>query len=221
MKKLISVISQLIGIFCLFLFINSSAAAHNKVVVIPLSTCKGDPNLVPENIPVGVTICGVQGTLTAPFLDRGNGTVTDSSTGLIWQQADDGNYYNWYEAAGVYHASYNPGSIDACGDLYLGGHSDWRLPTKDELKGLVWCSNGTSTPLPDLSTCGSGHTSPTINAQFSCRSAGYWSSSAYDADSAWGVGFLLATPIGTTVSALTTYGVCARDHAWSFGSLFF
>ena len=192
MRKLFSVISQLIGASILSLLINSLAMAHDSVVVVPLNTCKEDPNLVPENIPVGVTICGVAGTLKVSdfFVDQGNGTVIDSSTGLMWQQVDDGNMYNWYRAAGVVEAALNPdGAIDVCGNLTLGGHNDWRLPTKDELKGLVWCSNGTSTPLPDGDSCGSGYNSPTINSIFSCRPDIYWSASGYDEISAWFVYF--------------------------------
>ncbi len=56
-------------------------------------------------------------------VDNGNGTVTDNGTGLMWQKETAGpmNYYNAW--------SYLNG-------LSLGGHSGWRLPTKDELVGL-------------------------------------------------------------------------------------
>ncbi len=54
------------------------------------------------------------------FTDNRNGTVTDSSTGLMWQQAE-GGLMPWTEA------------LSYCTGLNLGGNSDWRLPNIKEL----------------------------------------------------------------------------------------
>lgn len=54
------------------------------------------------------------------FTDNGNGTITDNNTGLIWQKVDGGEMT--YENA-----------ITFCENLTLGGYSDWRLPTGQEL----------------------------------------------------------------------------------------
>jgi hypothetical protein len=48
----------------------------------------------------------------------------DSDTGLIWTVEDSGSDSNWSQAQNY------------CESLTLGGHTDWRLPTIDELKGL-------------------------------------------------------------------------------------
>ena len=56
-------------------------------------------------------------------VDNGDGTVTDSGTGLMWQKETAGPM-DW-EAA----MSYASG-------LSLGGHSGWRLSSRDELLGL-------------------------------------------------------------------------------------
>ena len=82
-------------------------------------------------------------------------------------------------------------------ELILGGHSDWQLPTKDELKSLVVCTNDTPTPLADYPNgpwdCGYGNSvpyaKPTIDSSFECRSTTYWTSSVYNALQAWHVGF--------------------------------
>jgi hypothetical protein len=71
------------------------------------------------------------------YTDNGNGTVTDNNTGLMWQQQDDRNMYNWYQASGTYDATYNPTSQNVCGELTTGGYYDWRLPSKKELISIV------------------------------------------------------------------------------------
>ncbi len=59
------------------------------------------------------------------FVDNGDGTVTDTSTGLMWQQGATQTERTWEEAL-VY-----------CEALKLGGYSDWRLPNRHELHTLV------------------------------------------------------------------------------------
>ena len=67
----------------------------------------------------------------AEFVDNGNGTVTDTATGLIWQQDGPrdvhGNHakMTWKE------------TLAYCEALDLGGETDWRLPTIKELVSLV------------------------------------------------------------------------------------
>jgi hypothetical protein len=58
------------------------------------------------------------------MIDNGNGTITDETTGMMWQQETPKamTYFN----AETY-----------CGDLTLGGHIDWRLPTITELQTIV------------------------------------------------------------------------------------
>ena len=58
------------------------------------------------------------------FVINGDGTVTDTVTGLMWQQATDGSM-NW-EAA-----------ISHCEALSLAGYDDWRLPNRRELRSIV------------------------------------------------------------------------------------
>ena len=101
------------------------------------------------------------------YTDNGNGTVTDNNTGLMWQQEDDGNIYNWYVASGTYDATYNPTSQDVCGALNLGGHSDWRLPAKKELMTIV--------------DYGIPYPGPTIDTTYfpNTKSVYYWTSTSF------------------------------------------
>jgi len=49
---------------------------------------------------------------------------TDPVTGLAWTKQDNGSDVNWNQA------------IAYCSNLRLGGYSDWRLPTIDELQDI-------------------------------------------------------------------------------------
>lgn len=59
------------------------------------------------------------------FSDNKNGTITDNATGLMWQQVDDGNTYNWLEA------------LKYAENSELAGYTDWRLPNTKELQSIV------------------------------------------------------------------------------------
>ncbi|MCI5115487.1 MAG: DUF1566 domain-containing protein [Candidatus Electrothrix sp. AW1] len=113
-----------------------------------------------------------------------SGDQTAMWNGREWQRCDDGNTYLWQEAK------------DYCDNLVLGGYFDWRLPTNDELRDLVVCTNGTPTPLavyPDDSSvpysCGSHNSAsydrPTIDSSFVCKSEPYWSLSPYSKDTSY------------------------------------
>ncbi len=103
------------------------------------------------------------------FTDNGNGTVTDKNTGLMWQKQDDTTGYNWYVAAGVHDATYNPTTKSVCGDLTLAGYSGWRLPSNAELMSLV----DDSIPEPG----------PRVDKAYfpGTKSSVYWSSSTQEA----------------------------------------
>jgi hypothetical protein len=68
-----------------------------------------------------------QGGAFAAFIDNGNGTITDTGTGLMWQKATAPGTYTWEQA------------LTYCENLTLpaGGYSDWRLPNRNELQTLV------------------------------------------------------------------------------------
>ena len=53
------------------------------------------------------------------------GTVTDNTTGLMWQKQNDLTLRTWENA------------ISYCEGLSLGGFTDWRLPNVKELSSLV------------------------------------------------------------------------------------
>lgn len=59
------------------------------------------------------------------YVDNGDGTVTDQSTGLMWQKDDNGNGVLWEDA--LFYSE----------NLKLAGFTDWRLPNAKEMQSIV------------------------------------------------------------------------------------
>ncbi len=78
------------------------------------------------------------------FTEHGNGTISDSKTGLMWSQNDSEQGMTWPEAL-IYAEN-----------ATLAGYSDWRLPDSKELHSLVDYNRS-----PDLTQ------SPAIDPNFS------------------------------------------------------
>ena len=96
---------------------------------------------------------------------NGDGTVTDTVAGLMWQQVTEGATLTWETA------------ITRCETTTLGGYDDWRLPNLRELRSIV-----------DY-----GRYNPAINGDYfpDTLSSDYWSSTtnAYFTDYALYVSF--------------------------------
>lgn len=92
-------------------------------------------------------------------------TVLATSTGLEWQAIPFAELMKHADA------------VQACAELRLGGHDDWRLPTRAELLTLV----DDTRYLPAINTDAFPNTPNTW----------FWTSTAYagDKDYAWVVGF--------------------------------
>jgi hypothetical protein len=125
---------------------------------------------------------------TAPtgYTDNGDGTVTDNTTGLMWQQDNSAPTTMNQSAAFTYCST----------TVTAGGHHDWRLPSKIELLSIV-----------DY-----GMSNPNINAVFKNTVSNiYWSSTNY-APTPSGAWFVYFSDGGSSMGAMTSthYVRCVR-----------
>ena len=111
----------------------------------------------------GLFLLAFTGFASAEFVDNGDGTITDTTTKLLWQKTYSGSQFLFSLAS------------DYCTDLSFAGYTDWRLPTIEELQSII--DNGEY---------------PTIDPVFTCATSYYWSSteSASDTTYAWAVYFV-------------------------------
>jgi hypothetical protein len=114
---------------------------------------------------IGLAAFFVSSPAQAQYVDNGNGTVTDHSTGLVWEKAGSASIMTW-EAA-----------LAWCEGVTTGGYPDWRLPNMLELRILVDDSR----------------VNPAIDPAFSQQGLwyAYWSGTTYNGNPiyAWYVNF--------------------------------
>lgn len=131
------------------------------------------------------------------YMDNGDGTVSDLNTGLVWEKKTDDasihdkdNSYTWstgspYPPNGTAFTTFLyglNGGTSSDGSATSGcftGHCDWRLPTIEELRGILLSAY----------PCG---TNPCIDPAFGpTQSDFYWSATTYAGfpDDAWFVDF--------------------------------
>jgi hypothetical protein len=122
--------------------------------------------------------CGGDGR----FVENGDGTVTDTCTGLMWQAAQSfGVSAGWQDA--LLYANELILTADGTWTIFgaeaeaHGGvkHDDWRLPDARELESLI-----------DF-----GRADPATPPSFRIEPAGHWSSTSFagDASAAWCINF--------------------------------
>ena len=147
------IMSGNLGVFG-YNFVDGRLKAYPK-----LNPANGNPNEMYFRMVRGNTSYGINS-----FVDNGDGTISDNATGLMWQQVDNGNTYDW-ENALLY-----------CENLSLAGYDDWRLPNAKELHSIVDYTRSlqtTNSPAIDpLFTC-SSFTNPNGDSNYGY----YWTSS--------------------------------------------
>jgi hypothetical protein len=214
---------------------NTSSSTISKTVTVSAAAVKADTNPTGTS---GYTKIANNGAALPDSATLGGGSndwacTKDNKSGLIWEVKTNDNYYDlrgqysrysWYEPDasknGGFAGYQNSGSCTTSGNCNtyaftnavnaqgLCGANDWRMPTRDELQGLVYCSDGKYNKLDEatLNTIAFGFfcasnanwtlntTSPTINVTYFPDiqyNFWFWSSSptAKDSRGAWEVHF--------------------------------
>ncbi|WP_200154164.1 InlB B-repeat-containing protein, partial [Chromatium okenii] len=109
------------------------------------------------------------------FVDNGDGTVSQTNTGLMWAKCSEGQSVT--DCTGTASTKTWSEALTVANNSNLGGYSDWRLPNAKELQALVDYSRFTTT----------------IDTSYfpNTPSSWFWSGSpsAVSANYAWGVYF--------------------------------
>jgi hypothetical protein len=166
-------------------FWTSTLDARSASLQWDISIYEGDPETLPTTGLVRCVhpralpeLCAVAGDAPTGRYVLASGVVTDTVTGLTWQQIPPGSGYPWSGAGG-------PGSAQAyCQSLHLGGFtSGWRLPSVKELVSIVDVYQGS--PAVDPSAFPNTATERP-----------YWTSTlnAITAGGAWAVDFSTGAP---------------------------
>jgi hypothetical protein len=111
------------------------------------------------------------------YTDNGDGTITNNTTGLMWEKlSSDGSIhdyrttYTWYTAFTAKIATLNSGGGFA-------GHTDWRLPNVNELQSIA--NYGAFHPAVDAVFSTSCPANCTVTTCSCTQSWYYWSSTTY------------------------------------------
>ena len=136
-------------------------------------------------------ICSSSIPYTSPddhFTINKDGTASDKTTGLMWMRCSLGQTWNGRSCSGEAKSFSWAEGLKAAVGYQFGGHSDWRLPNKNELESIV------------ENRC----YSPAINTRIfpDTPAAYFWTSSPYAgaATGAWSVDFGYG-PVNASVKA--------------------
>jgi hypothetical protein len=145
-----------------------------------LGTCPGLPAGQDGAVQAGVVLS---------YTDNGDGTISDNSSGLMWEKLSNdasihnvNNTYTWSDAFTVKIAALNTTPCFA-------GRCDWRLPNRRELDSLVYSGAAVLTLAPSFATLCS---EPCTVTTCSCAQGDYyWSSTSWqdNGTNAWAVNY--------------------------------
>jgi hypothetical protein len=128
------------------------------------------------------------------FVDNKDGTITDKTKGLVWQKCSVGQ--EWKENTCIGNAKEFVWDVAIKLTSNFTGKTNWRLPTNEELRSLVYCSDAEYMQNKDKvgSICINQNevSQPTIinsmyfrNTNYSSYRYSFWSSSSFASGSTY------------------------------------
>jgi len=171
-------------------YLPSNTSAANPDNTFSIYFDQGGYSYIESKASGGYVRCVRGSQLLAPnFTDNRDGTVTDNSTGLMWQQRE-GGFMNWDFA------------LNYCEDSNEAGYLDWRLPNIKELESIVDVTKSTD---------------PAIDTAFfpSANSGYYWSSTTYFEITTYAsnIGFTVSgSPLWADLKSDSQYVRCVRNN---------
>ena len=124
--------------------------------------------------------------ISGRYMENGDGTVTDTRTGLMWMQPCVGQSWKNGQVTGEPAPMDWDTAMQQNGNGFA-GYCDWRLPNIEELKALVYCSSGKRSPFHEEGyggNCLGDYQRPTIDmvAFPNTPDVWLWSSSPHAGD---------------------------------------
>lgn len=174
--------------------VNWTATEYSGNATIAFAMSVADGNATTEARTSTFAARCVSGERKAPaFADNDDGTVTETSTGLIFQKCASGQTNDSSCTGPVTNLTWKDALL-YCDGLSLAGRSDWRLPALNELKLLL--DRSVRNPAIDATTF------PNTSINF------YWTSTTahFNSASAWRLDF----SVGNTLVATKTNTYPAR-----------
>jgi hypothetical protein len=187
--EILAMRTRAVGLLLVFVLAGTALSSMAQAPV-----CPGDTDLNGD-----VTISEVQRSANSflhgcpieqpRFVDNGNGTISDNEMGLTWEKkSDDGSIhdqddtYTWstgspFDFDGTVATSFLA-TLNGSG---FAGHTDWRLPTREELQSIVDYANSTP-PIVNAPFDTSCAPSCTVMSCSCTVSSHYWSSSTVAAN---------------------------------------
>src|SRR5215813_15381269 len=122
----------------------------------PLPVCQPPPLKTGQTMAYGTGSDGdLQKGASQSFTDNGDGTITDNTTGLMWEKKDQsggihdwGNTYTWCVDVSPVDSLCDNGTNEMDGTIVtsflatlnggsgFAGHTDWRIPNANELESI-------------------------------------------------------------------------------------
>ena len=111
----------------------------------------------------------MSGTLaqSVDFSNNGDGTVTDPNTGLVWMRCSWGQTWTGSACTGSTKRYTFDQAVALNGKISFAGHSDWRVPSHEQLRSIVVVN--ITRPGPSIN----------VSAFPNTESYGYWSSTVH------------------------------------------